>query len=199
MMIVDQVTGWFEQHKFYRDLNACTCQKILHSVQLSRYPRPKEIGFNIGSEFKTEFRDLCANMGLKQCSSNAWNPQLNAILERIHQVLADVLVTFYLEGTYIDVNKEDSFDEYLTVVLYVIRSSYHQSHGHSPAQLVFGRDMFSPVSVDTDWNAIRENKQPRINKNNAREKFKTIPHPLSLSLSFTFTLTTVLLIDLISP
>ena len=64
----------------------------------------------------------------------------------MHQVLADGLVTFDLEGTHIDVNKEDPFDEYLTVVSYATRSSYHQSHGHSPAQLVFGRHIFSSVS-----------------------------------------------------
>ena len=56
-------------------------------------------------------------MGLKQCPSNAWNPQSNAILERIYQVLADGLATFDLEGTHIDVNALDPFDKYLTAVL----------------------------------------------------------------------------------
>ena len=69
-----------------------------------------------------EFQDLCANIGFKKCPSNAWNPQSNAILERIHQVLADGLVTFNLEGTPIDLDEEDPFDEYLTAVSYVIRS-----------------------------------------------------------------------------
>ena len=56
-------------------------------------------------------------MGLKQCPSDAWNPQSNAILEQIHQVLADGLVTFDLENQSIDVNEDDPFDEYLTAVL----------------------------------------------------------------------------------
>ena len=115
-------------------------------------------------------------MGLKQCLSNAWNPQSNAILERTHQVLADGLVTFDLEKKPIGVYKDDPFDEYLTAVSYAIRSSYHQTHGHSPVKLVFGRDIFPPVSVDVDWNAIRENQQMRINKNNDRENLKQIPH-----------------------
>ena len=66
---------------------------------------------------------------------------------------------FTLKGTApIDKNKENPFVECLTVVLYVIRSSYHQSHRHSPIQLIFGRDICSPVSTDIDWNAIRANK-----------------------------------------
>ena len=36
--------------------------------------------------------------------------------------------------------------------------------------------MFSPVSVDIDWNAIKENKQIKINKNNSRENSKRVPH-----------------------
>ena len=174
--MVDPVTGLFEQRQLYGPPNAYVCQQILDSVWLSRYPRPKEIGYDNGSEFKLEFKDLCANMGLKRCPSNAWNPQSNAILERIHQVLADGLVTFDLEGTPIDEDNEDQFDEYLTAVSYAIRSSFHQSHGHSPAQLVFGRYMFSPVSTDIDWNAIRNNKQTKINKNNDRENSKRVPH-----------------------
>ena len=75
MTMVDPVTGWFEQHQLYDEPNAFMCQQILDSVWLSRYPRPKEIGFDNGSEFKMEFQDLCNNnMGLKQCPSNAWNP-----------------------------------------------------------------------------------------------------------------------------
>ena len=97
-----------------------------------------------------EFKDLCNNIGLKKCPSNAWNPQSNAVLERIHQFFADGLVTFDLENKLIDVNKDNPFDEYLTALSYTIRSSYHQTHGHSPTQLVFGRDMFSPVLVDVD-------------------------------------------------
>ena len=143
---------------------------------LSRYPRSKEIGYDNGSEFKMEFQDLCANMSLKWCPSNAWNPQSNAILERIHQVLVDSLVTFDLEGTPFDEDNDDPFDGYLTAVLYAIRSSIHQLHGHSSAQLVFGRDMFSPVSTEIDWNAIRNNKQIKINQSNDRENSKRVPH-----------------------
>ena len=103
MTMVDPVTGWFEQHQLYDEPTAYTCQQILNSVRLSHYPLPKKVGFDNGSEFKMKFQDLCNNLGLKQCPSNAWNLQSNAILERIHQVLADGLVKFNLEGTHVNV------------------------------------------------------------------------------------------------
>ena len=53
--------------------------------------------------------------------SNAWNPQSNTILERIHQVLlVEGLLTFDLEGTPIDGNNEDPFRNYLTAVAYAL-------------------------------------------------------------------------------
>ena len=58
MTMVDPVTGWFEQRQLYGPPNAYLCQQILDSIWLSRYPRPKEIGFDNGSEFKMEFQDL---------------------------------------------------------------------------------------------------------------------------------------------
>ena len=50
--------------------------------------------------------------------SNAWNPQSNPILERIHRVLLVVgLLTFDLQGTPIDGNNEDPFREYLSALV----------------------------------------------------------------------------------
>ena len=176
MTMVDPVTGWFECTQLYGPPTAYRCQEILDNVWLSRYPRPKEIGFDNGSEFKAEFKDLCINMGLKMKPSNAWNPQSNAILERVHQVLADGLLTFDLEGTLIDEDNDDPFEEYLSAVSYALRSSYHQAHGYSPAQLIYGRDMFLPISVDIDWEAIKNRKQLKINKSNERENSSRVPH-----------------------
>jgi hypothetical protein len=53
--------------------------------------------------------------------SNAWNPQSNAILENIHQVLADGLLTFDLKGTPINEGKDDPFEECLSAVSSALR------------------------------------------------------------------------------
>jgi len=84
-------------------------------------------------------------MGLTKKPSSSWNPQSNAILKRIHQVLAEGLRAFDLDSKEIAHDDDDPFEKYLSAVAYAIRSAYHQTHGHSPAQLVFGRDMFLPV------------------------------------------------------
>ena len=92
-------------------------------------------------------KQLCANMGLKEKTSLPWNPQSNSILERIRQVLADCLIIFKLEEFNIDEDEEDPFEEYLTITSYAIRCAIHKTHGYSPGQLVFGRDMFMPIET----------------------------------------------------
>ena len=49
-------------------------------------------------------------MGLKEKTSLLCNPQSNSILERIHQVLVDCLMTFELEELDINKEEEDPFE-----------------------------------------------------------------------------------------
>ena len=133
MTMVDPVTGWFEACQLYGMPTSFRCQQILDTVWISRYPRPKEIGMDNGSKFKSVFMELCDNMGMTQKRGNSWNPQSNSILERIHQVLGDGLRAFDLDNAEIDLDNDDPFDKYISSVSYAIRSSYHQTHGHFPS------------------------------------------------------------------
>ena len=46
----------------------------------------------------------------------------------------------------------------------------------TPTQLVFGRDAILNTKFEADWQHIKPRKQHIINKNNARENSKRIPH-----------------------
>ena len=174
LTMIDPVTGWFEVAALQDSPNANEIQRLFDSYWLARYPRPKEIGFDNGGEFKAEFTDLCKNMGLKRKTSLPWNPQSNSILERVHQVLGDCLRSFDLDNQ--NVNPKAPFDEFLTAAAYAIRCAYHTTLGFSPAQLVFGRDMFMPINTNIDWEKITIRKQQRIDKNNSKENSKRTPH-----------------------
>ncbi len=120
MTMVDPVTGWFELQQLYSEPTAFRCQQILDTEWLSRYPRPRELGCDNGGEFKGVFKQLCANMNLKMKTSLPWNPQSNAVLESIHQVLQDCLLTFELDDAEINEDDEDPFEEYLAAAAYAI-------------------------------------------------------------------------------
>ncbi len=178
--MVDPVTGWFECQQLYGTPSAYRCQQILDTVWLARYPRPKEIGMDNGTEFKGMFSQLYTNMGMTPHRTNSWNPQANAVLERIHQVLGDGLQAFDLEGTEIDPEEDDPFNEYLAAVSYAICSAFHQTHGYLPSQMVFGRDMFLDASAEINWDKIRRRKQKKIAESNRKENRNRTDHTYSV-------------------
>lgn len=113
-------------------------------------------------------------MNLKPNCSNPWNLQLNAILERIHQVLGDRMRTFDLENAGIGDNDKGPFDEYLSSRSYTMQSTYHQTHRYSTTHMVFGQDMFLDTKINVNWDEINQRKQERIHKNYERENGKHI-------------------------
>jgi hypothetical protein len=65
---------------------------LVNKTWLSRYPRCRYIIYDNGSEFKLNFEHLCVTYGIKRKPTTIKNPQANAILERLHQVLAQMLI-----------------------------------------------------------------------------------------------------------
>ena len=113
-------------------------------------------------------------MGISPKISTDYNPQSNAIIKRVHQVLGNALRTFELEKRELD--EKEPFEPFLTATAYAIRSTYHTTLRATPGQLVFGRDMILPVQFKANWASIALRKQNRINKSNAQENQKRIPH-----------------------
>ena len=103
------------------------------------------------------------------------NPQANAILERMHQTLGNMVRTFQLP-TNENVEDEDPFSGLLSAAAFATRATIHTTLGATPSQLVFGRDAILNTKFNADWNHIRARKQKIINQNNARENSKRAPH-----------------------
>ena len=70
--------------------------EVFNNAWLCRYPRPQYVRFDNGSEFKSVFAQMCDNYNMKAKPTTSYNPRSNGIIERIHQVLRDNLVTFEL-------------------------------------------------------------------------------------------------------
>ena len=175
MTMIDPATGWFEIAPIpAKKPDSNNAQRALDSCWLARYPRPREIGYDNGSEFKWLFSELCDNMGLTKKPSTDYNPQSNAIIERVHQVLGNCLRTFELQKQELDA--VNPWEPFLTATAYAIRSTYHTTLQATPGQLVFGRDMVLPMQFEADWASIALRKQARINDSNKRENSKRLDH-----------------------
>jgi len=117
---------------------------------------------------------MTRNFGLTQKPTTEYNPQGNSIVERVHQVVNNMIRTFEIEER--ELPEDNPFEPILSAVAYAIRSTYHTTLQASPGQLVFGRDMLLPVEFKANWAEIALRKQQIIAKSNARENSKRHEH-----------------------
>ena len=99
----------------------------------------------------TEFMGECLLMvrkeyGLARKLITARNPQANAIIERCHQTLYNLVRTYQLHTKVKDEAYNDIITGILNSVHRAINSTVHMTLQASSMQLVFGRDAFLPVS-----------------------------------------------------
>ena len=93
--MIDPATGWFEIVE-YSNKRAITIANLVEQVWLSRYPWPQVINYDQGSEFiGHEFKTMVEkDYGIDTKGITVRNPQANAIIERVHQVLGNTIRTF---------------------------------------------------------------------------------------------------------
>ena len=152
-----------------------TVADIVETTWLSRYPWPQEIAFDRGSEFMKDFANMVKeDYGIKQTPITTRNPQANAIIERFHQTLGNIIRTFELHQD--QEVTQDSWEGILSAAMFALRSTYHTTTQVTPMQLVFGRDNILNLKSKADWNYIKQRKQEIINCNNKNENPKRIPH-----------------------
>jgi len=82
--------------------------------------------------------------------------------------------TFELQENYLD--EDDPWAGILAATAFAVRSTYHTTLKATPGQLVFGRDLILNIKHVADWEAIKQQKQKKINYNNQRENNTRIPH-----------------------
>jgi hypothetical protein len=108
--------------------------------------------------------------GIKAKPITVRNPQANAIVERVHQTIGNIIRTFELENNYLD--EDNPWTGILSATAFAIRTTYHTTLKQSPGQLVFGRDMILNIKHVANWELIRARKQKMTNQNNQRKNAK---------------------------
>ena len=113
--------------------------------------------------------------GIKRKVISTRNPQANAVVERVHQTLANLIRSQEIQNDpYVD--EDDPWTGILAATAFALRSTYHTTLQATPGQLVFGRDMILNLQFQADWTAIKRRKQDLIHKNNVQENAKRIPY-----------------------
>ena len=175
MTFIDPATSWFEIAEVPdTDKTSARISRLFDQVWLSRYPRPRKVLYDNGSEFKKNFQPLLKDFAVKATCTSIKNPQANAILERVHQVVGSMLKTKDLVN--IEFDELDMWSPILASVAYAIRCSHHSTLNATPGQLVFGRDMLLDLKFEPNYEKMWAQKQKRIQYDNIRENSKRAAH-----------------------
>jgi hypothetical protein len=140
--------------------------RLVNKMRLSRYPRCCYIIYGNGSEFKLNVEYLCITYGIKCKPTMVKNSQANAILECLHQVLAQMLHTAELDMA--ETVTHDDVNVFLGSAAWAIRFTYHTVLKASPGLAIFGCDMLFDIPFIADWNKIGDYRQRQTDLNTAR-------------------------------
>jgi hypothetical protein len=174
LTMIDPATGWFEIVQI-PDKKSETVANAFEMTWLVRYPWPTEVVMDRGREFMGEVKNMLRDdYGITRKPITTRNPQANAMVERTHQTIHNMIRTNQIR------DKRDlafeSWNGILSALGFAMRATVHTTNRASPSQLVFGRDAMLNVNFEANWQYLKERKQKLIHHNNKRENDKRIPH-----------------------
>ena len=98
--------------------------------------------------------------GITAKPSTSEDSMSNAVLERIHQVLGNLVRTFNISTqTYVD--EDYLWTGILAAAEFEITWTNNSQKGYSPGQFIFGRDLIIPMKHRVDWELLLQRKQTK--------------------------------------
>ena len=89
--VIDPTMGWFKM-KQIANKEPITIANVIETTWLTRYPWPDKIVYDRGSEFLVEFAEMIKeDYHINKKPITIRNPQANSILERVHQMLSNIV------------------------------------------------------------------------------------------------------------
>ena len=120
---------------------ATTVAKVLVRNWICRFGVPDSIHSDQGRNFESNvFGEMCHLLEINKTQSTAYHPEGNGQVENLHKTLKSMLKARVGD-------KPQTWDEHLDYCMMAYRNSVHASTGHTPFELMFGREMRVPLDV----------------------------------------------------
>ena len=145
---------------------------------LSRYPRCNQCVHDNGGKFiGWPFQLLLARFGIKNVTTTVKNPQSNAICERMHQTVGNILRTvIYTNPPANQLEANQVLDNALATAMHATRCAVNSTLQNSPGSIVYNRDMLIDVPLIADLTVIRDRRQALVDENLRRQNSKRREH-----------------------
>ncbi len=136
----DKMTKWTEAYPVPNYTAAMVAKKFVYEF-VSRLGLPLEVHSDQGRNYEAKlFQEVCKFLEIHKSRTTPWHPSANGGCERFNKVLADMIAAF--------VDKEQKeWDDHLPLLTAAYRSCKHETTGHSPNMLMFGREVHIPAEL----------------------------------------------------
>ena len=163
---IDTTTNLVELTRIENKFSSHIAEKFTQ-CWLSRYPRPVRVVHDKGGEFTGhEFQRLLQSLNITDACSTSKNPQLNAICERMHQTVANILrTTIYSQPPNTVQQGNNLVDNALAAAMHAMRTTIATSIGSTPGSLAFNRDMLLNVPLVADWQLVARTREHSVDEN----------------------------------
>jgi hypothetical protein len=134
---------------------------------LCRYTRPVRCLHDKGGKFIGQnFQWVLEIFSNKDVCSSSNNPQSNAICERMHQIVNNVLRTLvHTNPPHNMTQARDIIDDALATAMHAMQTTIATTLGSTPGALAFAQDMVLNMPLIADWQAIARTCEHHVNEN----------------------------------
>lgn len=151
LVATDTFSKWTEAYP----LNAATILKIIEVLEnefFARFGYPKVLLSDNGPQFVSKvLKDACKRWKVLHHTTAIYTPRQSPV-ERQNQQIKNKLRIFLVN------NNHNKWDENLNKILFSMRNSTNEATKHSPARILFGRNLRHPedlvVEEESDPNTI---------------------------------------------
>lgn len=140
MVAIDYFSKWVEAYALPNQ-EAVTVAETLVKELFSRFGVPLELHSDQGRNFESSvFQEVCRILGIRKTRTTALHSQSDGMVERMNRT-----VIKYLSKVVADHQRD--WDQQLHLFLLAYRASIHETTGHSPANVLFGRELRLPCDL----------------------------------------------------
>ena len=163
-----------ENNDEYIDKSSDRVFQLFNNTWICIYPRPHKVVFDNISEFQRYFTPLIKDLNIKTVLKSIKNPQANNTVERLHQVILNMIVTKYLDNRVFD--HIYPWSETLASIVWAIRASYRRTIMAPPGQVAFGRYMLFNLASVLDCKVLTAVNQRQLDIDNVRDNSRRVTH-----------------------
>ncbi|KAK9874212.1 hypothetical protein WA026_002568 [Henosepilachna vigintioctopunctata] len=140
LVAMDYFSKWPEAYALPNQ-ETQTIARTLVDQFISRYGVPLELHSDQGRNFESDvFKKVMEILNIRKTRTTPLHPQSDGMVERFNRTMEQ-----YLSKVVADHQKD--WDKHLPVLLMAYRGSVHDTTGHTPAKVLFGRELRLPCDL----------------------------------------------------